>query len=119
MAYNPYFPATYQPLYPMPQLQQQAQTQSRMVEIVPVDSVEAAQSFPVAIGATQMMIAKDDSFVAFKTNGVNGQSSFTVYDRRPPAPPQEPFSLEEYVRKDELEKLLAAFLEPNKKGSEK
>ena len=119
MAYNPafYFPQSYQPMYqPM---QQQPAPQGRMVEIVPVDTVEAAETFPVLVGATQMMIAKDDSFIAVKTNGVNGQSTFSVYDKRPPAPPAPVFTPDEYVRKDELEKLIAALLEPKNKGAEK
>ena len=121
MAYNPafYFPQNYQPMYQMPQMQQAPAPQTRMVEIVPVDSVEAAESFPVVVGATQMMIAKDDSFIAVKVNGVNGQSSFSIYDKRPPAPPAPVFAPEEYVRKDELEKLLASILEPKKKEPEK
>lgn len=118
MAYNPsmYFPQNY-PMYQMPQMAPQA-PQSRMVDIVPVDSVEAAETFPVAVGATQMMIAKDDSFIAVKINGVNGQSSFAVYDKRPPSPPAPVFDPSEYVRKDEVETLVSAALamHGNRKG---
>ena len=121
MAYNPayYFPQNYTPMYQMPQQMPQAPApQSRMVEIVPVDSVEAAETFPVAVGATQMMIAKDDSFIAVKINGVNGQSSFAVYDKRPPSPPAPVFDPAEYVRRDEIETLVSAALASrgNRKG---
>ena len=105
MAYNPmnYFPATYQPMYQMPQIQQPMQPQGRMVDVVPIDSVESAESFPVPIGATQLMISKDDSFIAVKSNGVNGQSKFDVYDKRPPAPPMPKYNMADYVRRDEID----------------
>lgn len=103
MAYNPqlYFPQNYNPapMYPV-------QPQGRMVDIIPIDSVEAAEAFPIPVGTTQVMIGKDDSFMAVKVNGVNGQSSFTVYDKRPPEPPAPKFDPAEYVRHDELEKLI-------------
>lgn len=101
MAYNPYYPATYQPMYQP--IQQPMQPQTRMVEVVPVDSVESAESFPVAIGATQLMIAKDDSFIAVKANGVNGRSTFDVYDKRPPSPPAPKYNMADYVRRDEID----------------
>ena len=121
MAYNPalYFPQNYSPMYQVPQaMPQQTMPQGRMVDIVPVDSVEAAETFPVAVGATQMMIAKDDSFIAVKISGVNGQSSFSVYDKRPPSPPTPVFDPTEYVRKDEIETLVSAALavRGNRKG---
>ncbi len=94
MAFGPYFPANYQPY------------QTRTVEAIPVDNENAILGFPVAVGATVMFISKDDHFVAFKTNGMNGESAVTFYDRRPPAPAPEPFDPSLYVRRDELDKLL-------------
>lgn len=111
MAWNNGFPATYQQMY-MPQYQQPVyqQPNTRTVEIVPVDNEDSAAGFPVGMGATQMMIAKDDSFVAVKSVSVNGQSDFVIYDKRPPAPPAPTFNPKEYVRKDEIETLVAAAL---------
>jgi hypothetical protein len=103
-----YFPQQYQPF------QQPMMPQTRMVEVVPVDTVDAAREFPVAIGATVIMIAKDDSFMAVKINGVNGQSSFEVYDKRPPAPPAPVFDPSAFVTKEELESRLTAILKPRK-----
>lgn len=104
MPYNPFFPVNYQPY----QQQQYQQPQTRTVEAIPVDDENVVLSFPVAVGATVMMVAKDDRFVAFKSNGMNGESAISFYDRRPPAPAQEPFDPSLYVRRDELEKLLAS-----------
>ena len=121
MAWNNGFPATYQQMYPQyqaPMYQTQpiqmpqtpVQPNSRMVEVIPVDNEKAAAEFPVGVGATQMMIAKDDSFIAFKTVLVNGQTDFSVYDKRPPAPPMPVFDPNEYVRRDEVETLISAAL---------
>lgn len=118
-AWNGGFPATYQPMgfpqyQPMYQQQQQPQASGRMVEIVPVDSEEAAASWPVGVGQTQAMIAKNDAFIAFKTVQVNGQSEFIIYDKRPPAPPAPAFDPKQYVRRDEVEKLVESFLAARK-----
>ena len=104
MPYNPFFPVNYQPY----QQQQYQQPQTRTVEAIPVDDENVVLSFPVAVGATVMMVAKDDRFVAFKTNGMNGESSISFYDRRPPAPEPVPFDASQYVRRDELEKIIAS-----------
>lgn len=106
MAYNPamYMPQNYMPQYPI------MQQQTRMVEAVPVDSVEEAAKIQVQIGGTVLAIARDDSFIAVKSVGVNGQDSFNVFDKRPPAPPAPVFNPSEYVTKEELEKRLAAIM---------
>ena len=101
MPYNPqmYFPQNY---YPMPV------QQTRTVEAVPVDSVEEAAKIQVQIGGTVLAFARDDSFIAVKSVGVNGQDSFNVFDKRPPAPPAPVFDPTVYVTKEELESRLAA-----------
>ena len=103
--YNPYLPQNYQYAY---------QAQTRMVEAVPVDTVEEAAKIQVQIGGTILAFAKDDSFIAVKSVGVNGQDSFNVFDKRPPAPPQPVFDPTVYVTKDELESRIAAILEAKK-----
>ena len=54
-------------------------------EIVQVDSEEQAANYPVAAGASQMMIARDDSAIFVKTVGQNG-ATLDVFVKRPPAP---------------------------------
>lgn len=92
--------------------QQQAQARpqqsgGRSVEVAPADSVQAALDFPVAAGATQIIIGKDDSFVVVKSVSVAGQVTVDVYDRRPPEPPAKAVDMGEYVRKDEIRALVA------------
>ena len=93
---------------PIQQAQQaQQQPSSRMVEVVPASSEQAAKEFPVPAGATQMIIGSDDSFIAVKAVSMTGQVTFDIYDKRPPAPPEKPIDLGLFVTRDELEKRLA------------
>ncbi|MBO7714629.1 MAG: hypothetical protein J6S85_13720 [Methanobrevibacter sp.] len=97
-AYN-YFPANYQPFNPYQQNYQQLfqgyqqasqQTQQNQpytlptihAEIVQIDNEQSAMNFPVAVGASQMMIAKDDSAIFIKTSYPNGESKIDIYDKR-------------------------------------
>lgn len=101
---------------PQVQAQQANQQNSRMVEVVPVASEKAAEEFPVAAGATQMIIGSDDSFIAVKAVSVTGQVTFDIYDKRPPAPPVQPLNPEDYVRRDEVAALIADALKSAKTG---
>lgn len=109
--YNPYPYPQYQPQY-------QPQMQTRMVEVIPVDSVEAAGQTPVPIGSTLLMIGRDDSFICVKVNGVNGHSSFETYDKRPPAPSAPVFDPALYVTREELETRLNALKTAGKRDDE-
>lgn len=102
MAYNAqmYMPPNYMP----PQFQM---PQPRMVEVVPVETVEEAGRIQVQMGGTVLAIAKDDSFIAVKSVGMNGNDSFNVFDKRPPAPPAPVFDPTAFVTKEELEARLA------------
>ena len=114
MAYNPalYYPQNYQqyPLYAQPVQAPAQQPASRLVEVFPVDGEQAVIDFPLAVGSTGVFFAKDDSFVAVKVSGVNGQGSLDFFDRRPPAPPAPVFDPGAYVTKAELDKRLEALL---------
>jgi hypothetical protein len=93
-----------------PQMQQQAaaqQSQSRMVEIVPAESVKAAEEFPVGAGQTKLIAGSDDSFIAVKSMSMTGQVTIDIYDKRPPAKPEPPINPEDYVRRDEIAALIA------------
>ena len=98
------------------QMSQANQQNSRMVEVVPAASEKAAEEFPVAAGATQMIIGSDDSFIAVKAVSVTGQVTFDIYDKRPPAPPVQPLNPADYVRKDEVAVLIAEALKTAKTG---
>lgn len=133
MAYLGGFPATYGQTFPQgypmnqpnPYAQQMAQTGFQQptaqqqpaqmmtpptirAEIVQVEDEKAASNFPVGAGASQMMIARDESAIFIKSAMANGQTTLDVFEKRPPAPPAPTFDPEQYVRKDELEMLVSA-----------
>ena len=103
MAYNPYFPQTYQPY---PQMMTPPTIRS---EIVQVDNEEAAANYPVGSGMSQMMIAKDDSAIFVKSATPNG-SRLDVFVKRPQAPQKPAFDPSAYVTKEELETRVAALI---------
>ena len=126
IGYTPYggfFPGYYNPAQMQQGLQptqmsaaqqQQAMTPPTIhAEIVQVGSEQEAESFPVAAGASQMMIAKDDSFIAVKTAYANGEALLNVFVKRPPAPPKPAVDLSAYVTRDEMENRLATILGGN------
>lgn len=129
MAYNNPFPVGYQPMYypqqQMPQqnmnqnMNQQAMTPPTIhAEIVQVEDETAAENFPLAAGASQMMIAKDDSAIFVKSMYANGQYNFDVFVKRPQRPKQPEINPSEYVTKEEFEsrlnELLGAFRDKTK-----
>ena len=116
MAYNNYFPATYQPFYsPYPQqpVQNLQQPQQQMMtpptiraEIVQVGSKAEAANFPVGAGQTQMMIMKDDSAIFIKSAFANGQANLDEYIKKP----HEDSVSAEYVTRAEFEQRISALL---------
>lgn len=121
MAYNSYFPASYQPYYNPYQFQQPQNLQGTQMsqagpipqqmtpptihaEIVQVDGETAAANYPVGVGASQMMMAKDDSAIFIKTATQNGYD-LAVYIRRAPesSKPEN-----EYITRAEFETRIAA-----------
>ena len=121
MAYNPalYFPQAYQPFPAYQQIQPQAvqtATPPQMMtpptihaEIVQVDGEQAAAAYPVGAGASQMMIARDESAIYVKTATANG-FSLDVFEKRVKSPQNAVFDPAEYVRRDEVEKLVTGIL---------
>lgn len=120
MIFNGGYPASYQPMYGYQNYQQQTQQQTPQMmtpptiraEIVQVDNEEAASNYPVGPGASQMMIAKDDSAIYVKSALANGQATLDVFVKRPRTPQKPPVNLDDYVTKEELENRLQAILQP-------
>lgn len=118
MAYNPqlYMPMGYQPIQQMYQPQTAVQQAPQMMtpptiraEIVQVDGEQTAAQYPVGVGASQMMIARDESAIYIKTATVNG-FTLDVYEKRAKTPQEATFDPAIYVRRDEIESLVAAAL---------
>lgn len=100
-----------QPIQNMQQAQSQMQNQAYTLptihaEIVQVDDEQAARNFNVAVGASQMMIAKDDSAIFIKTAYANGESKLDVYEKRLSKPDTAVQNFGNYVTTEMLEKRL-------------
>jgi len=100
------------------QNQQQGQQQGQSLtpptiraEIVQVDSLDAIDRFPMAAGTSQMFMTKDEAAIVVRSMYANGQHNDDVYDKRPPAPPAPTLNPADYVRKDELQALIAEALQ--------
>ena len=123
MAYNNGFPATYQPMY-QPQMYQPNNFQNGnaqmmtpptiRAEIVQVDGEQEAANYPVGPGASQMMIAKDDSAIFVKSILPNGQPMLDVFEKRARTAPAEAFDPDKYVTREELEKRLEGLVAAQK-----
>lgn len=109
MAYNNGFPMTYQQMYPQLQYQQPVQQPQMMTlptihaEIIQVTTEAEAAAYPVAAGATQMFMLRDDSAICIKAAYANGQSNLTVFEKRVQKPQQDGT---EYITRDEFERRL-------------
>ena len=95
---------------------QQPQQNSRMVEVVPAESLRAAEEFPVGAGQTRIILANDDSFVCVKAVDMTGAVSMTVFDRRPPEKKPEPLNPQDYVRRDEIQGMIAEAIRESRAG---
>lgn len=97
--------------------QQQAPQQQRMTpptihaEIIQIDNLEGMNQHPVAPGASQMFMTKDEQIIAVRNMYDRGQYSDDIYDKRPPEPPAPTLNPAEYVRKDELQAMIAELLQ--------
>jgi hypothetical protein len=114
---QPYQDPAYVRMYGQNQQQQTQQTGQMMTpptidaKIIQVDSIEAIDRFPMAAGTSQMYMTKDEQTIVVRSMYANGQHSDDVWDKRPPAPPAPTLNPAEYVRKDELQALIAEALQ--------
>lgn len=105
MPYN-YFPVGYQPYY---QQNQMMTPPTIRAEIVQVNNEQEAAAYPVGVGASQMMIAKDDSAIYVKSASQSG-TTLEVFVKRAPTLQEPQFDPAKYVTRDELEKRLEDIL---------
>lgn len=123
-----YFPAGYQPYIPYPQYQSYTQQPQQYTpptiraEIIQVGDEQEVQNYPLAAGATQMFMSKDDKCIFIKTAYANSPAQIVRYNREEPKtePPVE------YVTREELDRRLNGIIEKfkqvkpdNKKGDVK
>lgn len=98
----------------MSQANQQDMTPTIRTEIKQVPSIEDISKVPPAPGTTGAYMTKDEKIIVFRSMYANGEYTDKIYDERPPAPPAPKFDPSEFVRHDEMEKVvqdaLAAYI---------
>lgn len=78
-------------------------------EIIQYGSEDEVDRHPMAAGTSQMFVSRDETTFIVKTMHQGGQYDKEYYDKRPPAPPAPTLNPSDYVRKDELETIMAAW----------
>lgn len=101
MAYN-YFPMGYPQQYPYQQPQQQYTPPTIHAEIVQVSGEQEVKDYPLAAGATQMFMSKDDKYIFIKTAYANSPAQIITYSKTEPVTKPTP----NYVTKEELDRRL-------------
>ena len=102
MAYNNFFPAGYQPIYPAYQPQQQPQQQSGVTW---VQGIEGAKAHPVAPGQAVLLMDSDSNCLYLKSADASGMPSLRVFDYKERInTPQKPQNAEmsEFLTKEDL-----------------
>lgn len=137
-AYNNYYPASYQNPFQqgyyqpivqpqqVPQIGQPAQSaQPQMMtpptihaDIIQVSSIDQVKDASVGAGMSQMFMTQDEKTIIVKSASSNGYT-LDIYDKRPPTPPAPTFDPKAYVRKDEIEDLIVAFMSKSANTSKK
>lgn len=109
MAYNG-FPVGYPQMNgPYPQQQQQGMTPPTIhADIAQVPGEQDAANYPVAVGASQMMISRDEKEIYIKSAYANSPPTLKVYVERPPKPPEKQ---PDYVTRAEVEEMIARIKE--------
>ena len=98
--------------------QQHAQHPAQMMtlptidaKIIQVDNVDAIDRVTITPGAPQMFWTKDEQTIVVRTVYANNQHSDRVWKEQPPEPTAPTLNPADYVRKDELQALIAEALQ--------
>lgn len=110
---------TAQQMNPQGQNQQTMTPPTIRAEIIQVETPDAIDRCSQNPGTTQMYMTKDEQNIIVRTKLANGEHTDVVYDKRPPAPPEPKINPADYVRRDELESLIAEMIrkEEEKNGT--
>lgn len=103
--YNNGFPMSY-PQMGLPQALPQSMTPPTIhADIIQVENEQEAENYSVAVGAVQMMMAKDDSAIFIKSAYPNSQYRLDIYRKELVRPEK---SVADFVTKNELDEALKA-----------
>lgn len=118
MAYNPYFPATYQPQY------MQYQPQQQSTGVLWVSGMQEALAYPVAPNNAVALWDSSCPAIYLKQADASGKPSIKTYDlveRKETAPAASSAPAPDYATKDDVKALAKALAALKKKveGEEK
>ena len=135
MAYNSYFPAGYQPVYPQsyPQNYPQNYPQAAPPQqngVIWVQGIEGAKAHPVAAGQSALLMDSEGDCFYLKTADQSGMPTMRVFDYKerlntPPEPKNADLSdfitkeeLSHYVTKEDLKSTISELIKKGKKKDE-
>ena len=75
-------------------------------EIIQIEDEAAVDRFPLAAGASQMFMTRAEDKIIIKTMGQDGALPLVIYDKRPPEPPAPKFDPAQFLRRDEVDKII-------------
>ena len=131
MAYNSYFPAGYQPVYPQsyPQNYPQA-APPQQSGVIWVQGIEGAKAHPVSAGQSALLMDSEGDCFYLKTADQSGMPTMRVFDYKerlntPPEPKNADLSdfitkeeLSHYVTKEDLKSTISELIKKGKKKDE-
>ena len=131
MAYNSYFPAGYQPVYPQsyPQNYPQA-APPQQSGVIWVQGIEGAKAHPVSAGQSALLMDSEGDCFYLKTADQSGMPTMRVFDYKerlntPPEPKNAYLSdfitkeeLSHYVTKEDLKSTISELIKKGKKKDE-
>ena len=131
MAYNSYFPAGYQPIYPQsyPQNYPQA-APPQQSGVIWVQGIEGAKAHPVSAGQSALLMDSEGDCFYLKTADQSGMPTMRVFDYKerlntPPEPKNADLSdfitkeeLSHYVTKEDLKSTISELIKKGKKKDE-
>ena len=131
MAYNSYFPAGYQPIYPQSYLQNYSQAAPPQQNgVIWVQGIEGAKAHPVSAGQSALLMDSEGDCFYLKTADQSGMPTMRVFDYKerlntPPEPKNADLSdfitkeeLSDYVTKEDLKSTISELIKKGKKKDE-
>ena len=131
MAYNNYFPATYQPMYPQQvqyqqPVQQIQQPQAQGNGITWIQGIEAAKSYLIAPNSSVVLMDSENPVFYIKSADQSGMPTLRVFkfeeitgqQQQPKAEPVPQIDTSMYITREEFEKRIAEISAPKQRNNQ-
>lgn len=134
MAYNNYFPATYQPVYPqqvqyqqpVQQVQQPQAPQVQSGGINWIQGIESAKAYPIAPNSSVILMDSESPQFFIKSADQSGMPTLRVFkfeeitgqQQQPKAEPVPQIDTSIYITREEFEKRIAELSAPKQRNNQ-